>query len=146
MRTFASTASLAAVLFALTIFLAAAPTASAVTVYFSSPSSSTVTTSFSLKANATSGYPVTGWAVYVDGNKVWGTPGPTGSISTTINVGAGSHNLHVTAWDSSGASGFKAMTITASGASGGSTGGTSPGAGLPTPPSNATVFSNIDNN
>jgi hypothetical protein len=146
MRTF--TVSVVAIVFAFTFFLVAAPAASAVTVYFSSPTSSTVGTSFSLRANATSGYPITGWSVYVDGNKAWGTPGPTGSISTTINVGAGSHSLYVTAWDSSGASGSKAMTITASGASGtpSSGGGSSPGAGLPTPPSNATVFSNIDNN
>jgi hypothetical protein len=142
MRTFNTTVSVAAIIFAFTFFLVAAPPASAVTVYFSSPSSSTVTTSFSLRANATSGYPITGWAVYVDGNKVWGTAGPTSSISTTVNVGTGSHNLHVTAWDNSGGSGYKAMTITASGSSG--TDSTSSGS-LPTPPSSAKVFSSIEN-
>jgi hypothetical protein len=144
MRTFRSTVSLSVVVFALMFFFAAAPAASAVTVYFSSPTSSTVSTSFALKANATSGYPITGWAVYVDGNKVWSTPGPTSSISITMNVSSGSHNLHVTAWDGSGASGYKAMTISASGSA--STSGTSTTSGVPTPPSNATVFSNIDNN
>ncbi len=126
---------LVAVLFS-AVSLVAGPAASAVTVYFSSPTSSTVSTSFSLKANATSGYPITGWAVYVDSNKVWSTPGPTSYISITVNVSSGWHNLHVTAWDSSGASGYKEMSIDASGSTSSSS--------LPSVPSTATVFYSLD--
>jgi len=143
------TVSPISIFFAAAIFVAAAPLASAVTVNVSSPSSSSVSTSFVLQANASSGHPITGWSVYVDGNKVWGTPGPTGSISPTINVSSGSHTVHVTAWDSSGASGSKEFGIQASGStssnpSPGSSSDT--GGSLPSVPSNATVFSNIDNN
>ncbi len=105
-----------------------------------------------MQANASSSHPITGWAVYVDGNKIWGTPGPTGSVSATINVSSGSHSVHVTAWDSSGASGFREFGIKTSGtastttsASSGSSSETS-GGSLPSVPSYATVFSNIDNN
>jgi len=146
MRSLKSVSLIAVVL---AVFVIAAPAASAVNVYISSPSGSSVTTSFALRANATSGYPITGWAVYIDGNKVWGTPGPTGSISPTLNVGSGSHRLHVTAWDSSGASGYREIAISASGSSttSSSTSSSSTSSGsLPAVPSNATVFSNIDNN
>ncbi len=89
--------------------------AAAVTVTVSSPSpSSTVSTSFTVKAGATSGNTVTGWSIYVDGNRAWTTPGPTSSISASISVGSGSHNLAVRAWDSTGAYGTAYLTITAS--------------------------------
>jgi len=149
MRNFRSVSLIASL--AAAIFVAAAPAASAVTVYISSPTTSSVSTSFVLRANATSGYPVTGWAVYVDGNKAWGTPGPTGSISPTINVGSGGHRIHVTAWDGSGASGYREISISASGSttsssSTSSSSTTASGGSLPSVPSYATVFSNIDNN
>ncbi len=89
--------------------------AAAVTVTVSSPlPSSTVSTSFTVKAGATSGNTVTGWSIYVDGNRAWTTPGPTSSISAAISVGSGSHNLAVRAWDSTGAYGTAYLTITAS--------------------------------
>lgn len=111
-------APLVAVALTIAFIVAAAPAATAVTVYFSSPSSSNVGTSFVLNANATSGNSITGWCIYVDGSENWCTPGPTSSISRTINVGAGSHTLHVNAWDTSGAVGFKEMGISASGGGG----------------------------
>ena len=88
--------------------------ATAVTVTVSSPSSSaTVSTSFTLKAGASSGYPVTGWVIYVDGNKAWSTPGPTSSISAGLNLSAGWHNLVVRAWDSSGNYGSGNLSVNA---------------------------------
>jgi hypothetical protein len=85
-----------------------------VTVTVSSPApSSTVSTSFTLKAGATSGYPVTGWVIYVDGNKAWSTPGPTSSISAGLSMGAGSHSLVVRAWDSSGNYGSANLSLNA---------------------------------
>src|SRR5437868_189828 len=97
------------------LFLFLITTASAVTVTVSSPSSSsTVSTSFTLQARASSGNIVTGWSVYVDSSRAWTTPGPTSSISVPLNVGTGSHNLVVRAWDAGGASGDASLTINAS--------------------------------
>ena len=122
-------------------------TASAVTVTVSSPSSgASVSTSFTLQASATSSNIVTGWSVYIDGNRVYTTPGPTSTISPSINVAGGSHTLVVRAWDATGAFGDRTLSISASsGSSSGDSGGgdTSSGA-LPTPPSSATVFNHIE--
>jgi hypothetical protein len=88
--------------------------ASAVTVYVSSPtSSSTVSTSFTLQASASSSNKVTGWAIYVDGATRFSTPGPTSSISVPLSVGTGSHSVVVRAWDSAGASGSSNLTVNA---------------------------------
>ncbi len=142
MRTFRH--SVLAVLSAFTLFLAAAPLASAVTVYVSSPSSSSVNTSFTLSASASSSNKVTGWAIYVDGATKFSTPGPTSSISVPLSVGTGSHSVVVRAWDSTGANGSRTLSISASGTSNSSGTSTSSGS-LPTPPSNAKVFYNIEN-
>jgi hypothetical protein len=89
----------------------------AVTVTVSSPSSgATVNPSFTLKANASSPNIITGWYIYVDGNPVWDTPGPTSSISAPITVATGSHSISVRAWDSTGASGSANLSLTAAAA------------------------------
>ena len=141
MRTLRSPVSLTIVVLCLILFVAAAPAASAVTVYVSSPSSSSVNTSFTLAASASSSNKVTGWSVYVDGNKVWGTPGPTPSISVPLNVSSGSHTVHVTAWDSSGASGSKDLGISASSSTSSSTGGVS--VSIQSPANGSTVTSPV---
>ncbi len=88
--------------------------AAAVNVSVSYPNSSSVSTSFTLQASASSSNTVTGWWVYVDGNGVWNTPGPTSSISAPINVGAGSHSIVVRAWDSAGGSSSQTISVNAS--------------------------------
>lgn len=117
--------------------LAAAAT---VNVSVTSPTNgSQVNSPFTLNANASSNYPITGWQVYVDGNSVY-SAGRTNSISTNINAANGNHQLVTRAWDSSGAYGSVVEEITVNGGGGGGGGG-----GLPTPPSWATWFYNIEN-
>ena len=112
--------------------------AAAVNVTVTSPSDGAqISSPFSLVAQATSSYPVTGWVAYLDGKIVF-TAGQTKSINTSISAPTGSHQLVTRAWDSSGAYGsvYEQITITGSGGGGG---------GLPSPPPWATVFSNIEN-
>ncbi len=115
-----------------------------VNVNLASPAAgSTVGAPFTLQASASSSYPITGWRAYLDGAQVL-SAGSTGSVSGSINAGTGTHQLVVRAWDSSGAYGDRYITINV-GTSTGSGSGTAPTNGsLPTPPSNAKVFNNID--
>ena len=135
-------------LFFLLFALAASNAFATVTVRLSSPAAnSTVNGSFALQASASSSSPIVGWHAYLDSNNVY-TAGATGSVSGTINAGSGNHQLVVRAWDSTGAYGDETVNISI-----GSGSGTPPapapaptpsGTGLPTPPSNARVFSNIN--
>ncbi len=103
--------SLALVLFTVSCLFASAQ----VTVNVSSPSSgATVPTSFTLYANASSPNGMSGWYIYVDNNAVWNTPGPAGSIAANLNLGSGSHNVVVRAWDNRGYSGSKSLSLTVS--------------------------------
>lgn len=112
-----------------------------VTVKLGSPGSgSSVGSPFTIQASASSGYAITGWHAYLDGNSLYST-GSTGSISASVSAATGTHTLVVRAWDSSGAYGDQTVTISVSG---GSAPPPSPGPGLPTPPSGAKVFTNID--
>ena len=109
-------------------------------VTVSSPSNGAqVASPFSLVANATSSYRITGWVVYLDGHSVY-SAGATNSINASISAGTGNHQLVTRAWDASGAYGDVTEQITVTGGGGGGGGG-----GLPTPPPYAQVFSNIDN-
>lgn len=86
-----------------------------------------------IAASATSSHQVTGWVVYVDSKIAF--QGSGSSIDSSINVSDGTHQVVFRAWDSTGADGSESETVTVtSGSSGG---------GLPTPPSNAIVFNNI---
>src|SRR5947199_8375320 len=99
------------------VILASLLTASAafatVTVTVSSPANNaTVPTSLNFVASATtdaSGARVTGWDVYVDSVSAWSTSGPTSSINAPVTMGAGTHNVIVRAWDSTGAFGSQTM-------------------------------------
>ncbi len=113
----------------------------AVNVTVTSPANNAqVSSPFNVIANATSSYPIVGWHIYLDGNDVF-SAGQTGSINATINANAGNHQVVTRAWDSSGAYGSVYQTITVTGGGGGGGGNN----GLPTPPSWAVVFSNIEN-
>ncbi len=106
-----------------------------VSVTVTSPGNgSQVGSPFTLTANATSHNTITGWHIYVDGNDVY-SAGQTNSINASVNAAVGSHQVVTRAWDSTGAYGSVTEEITVT--SGGNN-------GLPTPPSNAIVFNNID--
>ncbi|HLH07864.1 MAG TPA: hypothetical protein VKW78_11555 [Terriglobales bacterium] len=117
----------------------------AVTVNLSAPAAnSTVGGTFTLQASASSGYPIVGWHAYLDSVNVY-TAGKTGYISGNVSASAGTHQLVVRAWDSTGAYGDRTISINVGGG-GAPTGGNPPATGgpMPTPPSYAKVFSNID--
>ncbi len=122
------------------IALLALVTASfAVNVSVSSPSNgATVSSPTTIKANASSGYPITGWRIYVDGNTVY-SAGSTGYISAGISMSGGTHSVVVRAWDSTGAYGSANMTLSVG------SGGTPTSGSGPTAPSYATVYSHIEN-
>jgi hypothetical protein len=111
-----------------------------VSVKLGSPASgSSVGSPFSFSASASSSHAITGWHAYLDGANVY-SGGSAGSVSGNLSASTGSHQLVVRAWDSSGAYGSQTITINV----------TSGGAGpkisgpLPTPPSTALVYTNID--
>ena len=120
-------------------------TAAAVNVTVTAPGNNQqVGSPFTLTANASSnGHQIVGWHVYLDGNNVY-TGGTTNSITASISGGQGNHQLVTRAWDNTGAYGDVTQTvvITSGGGGGGGGGG---GNGLPTPPSNAIWFNNIQN-
>jgi hypothetical protein len=119
-----------------------APTNAPVTVALAAPAAnSSVGTTFSLQASASSSHPIVGWHAYIDSSSVY-YAGATANINTNLNVGAGTHTIVVRAWDSTGAYGDKTVTFTA--ASGSPAPTPIPTNGLPTPPSTAKVFNNIE--
>src|SRR5579875_1028664 len=92
--------------------------AAAVTVTVTSPpNNSQVSSPFTLTANASSNYPITGWQVYLDGRSVY-SAGWTNSINTSINASQGNHQLATRAWDSTGAYGTVYEQITVNGGGG----------------------------
>jgi hypothetical protein len=113
-----------------------------VTVQVAAPQAyATVGATFSLQATASSSHPITGWHVYLDDVNVYtGTAAKT--ISTSLTAAAGTHQLVVRAWDTSGAYGTQYLEATVSKSV--DTPAPTPTSSLPTPPSNAAVFSNID--
>jgi hypothetical protein len=74
-----------------------------VTVTVTSPGNgATVTSPMTLKAWASGSTGITGWYVYVDNSVAWHTAGPTASISPTLTLSSGGHNVHLRAWQSNG--------------------------------------------
>jgi hypothetical protein len=63
-----------------------------------------------LRANTTTGSPITGMKVYVDNAEAFFTPNPI--INKQLNIPAGTHRITVRAWDGQG-SFSSAMTVTA---------------------------------
>lgn len=121
------------------IFLTLSAYAAAINVSVTSPGDgSQVGSPFTLSANASTNYSVTGWKVYLDGQVVY-SAGQTRSISASLNASSGSHRLVTRAWDSSGAYGDKTVNITVGDGGGGGGGG-----GLPDPPPGSLVISHIE--
>lgn len=120
---------------------AAASSPTPISVSVSAPvSSSTSTSPIHLHATASGTYAVTGWQVYLDSNSVYTGPA-SATIDTNINASKGTHQLVVRAWDTTGAYASQTLQATVSGAV-----TPPPASALPTPPSSAKVFSNIDQN
>jgi len=121
-----------------------APANGKLSVNLASPTAnSTVGTSFSIQASASGAHPIVGWHGYLDGNMVF-TAGATASASGTVNAATGNHQLVVRAWDNTGAYSDQTVNITVGSGGTPSNGGGGSSPGLPTPPSNAMVFNNID--
>lgn len=110
---------------------------STVRVTITSPSGTTASSPLKVAAYASSDRVVTGWRVYIDNRDVF-SAGSTPSISTSLSSTVGSHVVAVRAWDSSGAYHTAYSTLTVSGTS-----TTSSSAG-PVPPSNAVVYTKIE--
>jgi hypothetical protein len=119
--------------------LLAGMAAASVSVKVTNPSTTTATVPLTttISAQASSGYPITGWYIYVDSKAVWHT-GTTSSINATITMTSGTHSVNVRAWDSTGGYGSVVLTLTASGSAGGST------SNIPTAPSYAKVWNHIE--
>jgi hypothetical protein len=104
-----------------------------------------VTSPFAVQATASSSKPITGWQVYVDGISRYAA-GSTASISNSLSVVQGTHQVVVRAWDTSGAYDSETLQVTVQAAASTPTPPptSSPATGIPTPPSTAKVFTNIE--
>ncbi len=101
-------------------------------VNVSSPSNgATVGSPVKIEANGGSANGISGWVVYADDHKVYQVDNNSNSLSASVNLSSGTHTLYVRAWDrSNGQYGTSSrFTITVSGSSGGSGGGSSVTAG-----------------
>jgi hypothetical protein len=117
-----------------------------VSVRLASPAAnSNLAAPFQMSASASSSHPIVGWHAYLDSVMVF-TGGATGSVSGSLSAATGTHQLVIRAWDSTGAYGDQTVTVKVGSTSGGSTGGSTQTSALPTPPSTAKVFSNINAN
>src|ERR1035441_4190437 len=77
----------------------------AVSVSAAAPSTnSTIASPVTIKATASSSQPITGWRIYVDGTSAYAC-GAQQSIAPAVAMTAGTHQLVVRAWDSTGAYG-----------------------------------------
>ncbi|MFB3812904.1 MAG: Ig-like domain-containing protein [Terriglobales bacterium] len=91
----------------------------AVSVSVATPTNgATVASPVNIKASASSGYPITGWHIYVDGVKAY-SGGMASSISASVPLASGIHNVIVRAWDSTGAYASQALQLTAGAVSSG---------------------------
>jgi hypothetical protein len=109
-------AALAALLALLLGAAAVAPALGTVTITIDRPLDGDILASpITVEASATTNVAnarVTAWHVYVDGVLAYGTQGPTSSISTTLAMDDGRHELIVRAWDSTGYYDSASLTIT----------------------------------
>jgi hypothetical protein len=118
-----------------TLTLTASPSClSGICVYVSSPTNGTTAGSpvhFTATAQDAANHPITGYVVYVNDNKVYRNYIST--LDAWVILNPGTYNFYVRAWDSTGAFGTSpTYTLTVSGTV------------IPTPPTNAAVYDNLD--
>jgi hypothetical protein len=115
---------------------ASAPPNPAVNVTLSSPAANATTSSpVNFSASASSGYPISGWHIYVDGVSSYsGAAGAT--LSAPVTMSAGTHQVVVRAWNAMGAYGDNTLTLTVPAAA-------AP-VSSPTPPANAVKLANLE--
>lgn len=114
--------------------LLALPTLASVSVSAKALGSSSPIT---ISATATSNYAITGWTIYVDSSLVFRENTSSSSITESVSMSSGTHTVVVKGWDASGADGSASLTANVSNYS-------ASGGLIPTPPSTATYFNNID--
>lgn len=99
-------------------------------------------------ASAQASSPITGWAIYVDSTLAFRQDTSASKISKTLAMSDGKHQVITRVWDNSGAHASATANVdiqsTSSSSSGSGTAGTSASSLIPTPPSSAKYFSNID--
>lgn len=92
-------------------------------------------------ASVSSSSAITGWCIYVDSVLVFRQNTSATKISEWVTMTVGTHQVVVRAWDSTGAFGSAYLTVSIGSAGGGGI----TGSGLiPTPPSSAKFFNNVD--
>jgi hypothetical protein len=132
--------------FRLLMMTLALATASFAGVTVSSPATgSTSGSPVHFVASATSTHPITAMRIYVDNVSVYLVSAST--MNTSVAMSAGTHFVVVQAWDSTGAVFKTPFNLTVSGSTPSPTPTPVPTptpAGLPAPPANAVVKSNID--
>ncbi len=114
-----------------------------VSVSVQSPTNgSTVGSPVTFMSSADSPNGISGWVIYVDDQNRYQVDNYSGSLTATVSISGGTHRVYIRAWDNTGAFGTSpAFTISVGSAS---TGGSSISSSLPTPPSTAASFSNLD--
>jgi hypothetical protein len=124
-----------------------APSIGGVTVSVQSPGNgSTPGSPVTFQASATSPNGIAGWVIYVDNNNAYQVDNYSNSLSASVAIAGGNHTVYIRAWDRvSGFGTSPSLSINVNGNSSSSTSGSSVSSGaLPTPPSSANVFSDIN--
>jgi hypothetical protein len=104
-----------------------------------------------VRATATSANGIAGWVVYADDKSVYQTSTPSDGLTADVTLASGAHMMYLRAWDKDGSTfGTSPMLQLIVGNTSSASGMSVPDApasasGLPTPPSDATVMTNIQN-
>ncbi len=121
------------------VFLAACPGFASINV---AAKASGASSPIALAATASSSNAITGWTIYVDSSLVFRQNTSATSISQSVSMSTGTHTVVMKAWDATGANGSASLTVNVAGSGGG--GGVGGGGLIPSPPSSAQVYSNVD--
>ena len=86
-----------------------APPATSTTVTLLAPTAgTTVGSPVTFSATASSPNGISGWVIYADNNNVYQVNNGSNSLTTSVNLSSGTHNIYVRAWDN--VSGFGTST------------------------------------
>ena len=90
------------------LLLTVAPSLASVSVTATATGSSSPIT---IHGSATSSLAITGWDIYVDSNLVFRQNTSATSITQSVSMSTGTHNVVVKAWNTSGADGSASLTV-----------------------------------